>query len=369
MGFYQIDLLILLPVILAVVALLCSITIAFLHSQNSKANKYLVLFFLMIFFSYVIMSFQYTPLYNKLNWYYSFYFFNYSSSLMLFLYVQTSLIKNINVVKQYFLVFVPPIVFLLLILYFIDENYSNNYIDHYNNKYHFIFKIFYELSLYVINLLTILKYTKSVKQSQSSFDLFQYKWIKLIVISSIIFSLYPRFMAVLSNYTSISIENYISYFSAGIFAFIYFMIIYIKFLLNTKNTLAIEIETKINKNKVSEKPNKEQKALYNKILKEIEINKIFIDPDFSLTQLASILNLRSRAISRVINCCSNNNFYDLINSYRIKEAIKIMKKSTDTKLSIKEIMYQVGYNSKSSFNTAFKKQTGKTPSSFRKNHL
>ena len=45
---------------------------------------------------------------------------------------------------------------------------------------------------------------------------------------------------------------------------------------------------------------------------------------------------------------------------------QILKKSKDDKLTVLEAMYQAGFNSKSSFNTAFKKETGQTPTQFRK---
>ena len=59
-------------------------------------------------------------------------------------------------------------------------------------------------------------------------------------------------------------------------------------------------------------------------------------------------------------------FFDFINAYRIKEVQNILKESTDDKLTVLEAMYQAGFNSKSSFNTAFKKETGLTPTEFRK---
>ena len=59
-------------------------------------------------------------------------------------------------------------------------------------------------------------------------------------------------------------------------------------------------------------------------------------------------------------------FFDFINAFRIREAQQVFRESGDDKLTILEVMYQVGFNSKSSFNTAFKKETGQTPSEFRK---
>jgi AraC-like DNA-binding protein len=71
-------------------------------------------------------------------------------------------------------------------------------------------------------------------------------------------------------------------------------------------------------------------------------------------------------LSQLINEGLNQNFFDFVNSYRIEE---IKKQLHDPKLShikIEEIAFQNGFNSKSAFNTAFKKFTQTTPSQFRK---
>ena len=60
----------------------------------------------------------------------------------------------------------------------------------------------------------------------------------------------------------------------------------------------------------------------------------------------------------------NKNFFDYINSYRVAEAKeKIAKEPAQTLL---QIAYAVGFNSKNSFNSAFKKHVGMTPSAYRK---
>ena len=59
----------------------------------------------------------------------------------------------------------------------------------------------------------------------------------------------------------------------------------------------------------------------------------------------------------------NINYYQLINSYRIKNAIKLMSKNTN-KITIFEIVYMVGFNSRSAFYSAFKQETGMTPSQY-----
>jgi AraC-like DNA-binding protein len=58
-----------------------------------------------------------------------------------------------------------------------------------------------------------------------------------------------------------------------------------------------------------------------------------------------------------------------VNGFRIRKAMEILKDPAKKDLTILEILYDVGFNSKSSFNTAFKKYTQTTPTEYRKKHL
>ena len=95
----------------------------------------------------------------------------------------------------------------------------------------------------------------------------------------------------------------------------------------------------------------------------MDTEKPFLQPDFSLPQLADRLKLSVHVVSQVINDSLQKSFFEMTAEYRIEIAKQLLKDQPNIK--IEEIAGQVGYNSKSSFNTAFKKLTGKTPSEFR----
>ncbi|MGB5821279.1 MAG: AraC family transcriptional regulator [Saonia sp.] len=97
--------------------------------------------------------------------------------------------------------------------------------------------------------------------------------------------------------------------------------------------------------------------------------KPYLKDTFNLEKLAKSVSSPSYLTSHIINTGFNTNFPDFINSYRIAEAMTSLKSSDYRHIKISEIAYECGFSSLSSFNTAFKKQTGTTPSNFRKNHL
>jgi len=102
-------------------------------------------------------------------------------------------------------------------------------------------------------------------------------------------------------------------------------------------------------------------------LKEFMLEKEpYLDSDLTIKNLASQMQMEERDLSILINTQLNFNFYEFINNYRVNKAKKILEDRSQSKLTILEILYLVGYNSKSSFNTAFKKATGVTPTAYRK---
>jgi len=97
----------------------------------------------------------------------------------------------------------------------------------------------------------------------------------------------------------------------------------------------------------------------------IEQNKPYLNPALSLAELSAQLKIPARQVSQVINEQLNQNFSDFVNTYRIKEAQKRLENPKEAKETISEVMYEVGFNSKSAFNTAFKKKTGLSPSQYK----
>lgn len=106
-------------------------------------------------------------------------------------------------------------------------------------------------------------------------------------------------------------------------------------------------------------------AILEKLSNVMQTEKPFLQPGFSLPDLAQRLGTTVHTLSQVINESLSKSFFEMTAEYRVEEAKKLLKEKQNIK--VEEIAEQVGYNSKSSFNTAFKKITGKTPSEFRSN--
>ncbi len=104
----------------------------------------------------------------------------------------------------------------------------------------------------------------------------------------------------------------------------------------------------------------------NLLVDYLEGEKSFADPDLKLQDLADHLGIPSYQVSQVINTELQQNFYDLVNSSRVGEAKRRLADPEENQTTITAIAYDVGFNSKSTFNAAFKKHTNMTPSQFRR---
>ncbi|MEQ8237896.1 MAG: FtsX-like permease family protein [Cyclobacteriaceae bacterium] len=120
--------------------------------------------------------------------------------------------------------------------------------------------------------------------------------------------------------------------------------------------------------------NKYQKSTLNPAIKSAILSKLdhvfdgdqfHLRDDASLSSLAHELGATTHHLSQVLNESKQISFQDLLAQYRIRDAKKLLKDKAHQQTKIESIAAMVGYNSKSAFNTAFKKRTGHTPSEFR----
>lgn len=123
--------------------------------------------------------------------------------------------------------------------------------------------------------------------------------------------------------------------------------------------------TQDNKKKTVELSDKTEEH-YQKVLYFMQEEKLYQNPEFSMTMLAEKMSLSNGYLSQIINQKEGKNFFDFVNEYRIKEVKKMLHNTNYNHYSILGIALEAGFKSKSTFNAVFKKITGQTPSTFRK---
>lgn len=94
---------------------------------------------------------------------------------------------------------------------------------------------------------------------------------------------------------------------------------------------------------------------------------MYLNPDLSLRSLAKELDIHPNQLSWLLNESIGKNFNAYINHYRVKEFKRLAKDPSKAHITVIGLAYESGFNSKTVFNTYFKKETGLTPKQFVKN--
>jgi AraC-like DNA-binding protein len=102
-----------------------------------------------------------------------------------------------------------------------------------------------------------------------------------------------------------------------------------------------------------------------KLISYVENHKPFLDRDLSIYELSQMTGIPRHYITQILNEKHKKNFFTFINEYRVKEVIERFYDPKFTNYTILAIAFDAGFNSKATFNSIFKNQTGMTPSQFR----
>lgn len=105
-----------------------------------------------------------------------------------------------------------------------------------------------------------------------------------------------------------------------------------------------------------------------RIVHLMEKDKLYQQPELTLQALSDKLGIQPYQASQLINDGLNKSFYDLVNSNRVEEAKRLLLDPKNMGYTILSIGFEAGFNSKTTFNSVFKKFTGLTPSEFREKH-
>ncbi|MCH9662000.1 MAG: helix-turn-helix domain-containing protein [Bacteroidetes bacterium] len=130
------------------------------------------------------------------------------------------------------------------------------------------------------------------------------------------------------------------------------------------NLLSVEFTKKKTKYKKSGLTPSFSLELKQELLSLLEGDKIYRENNISLAIVSDRLGTTRHNTSQVINEHFGLNFFELVNRYRIEEAMEILKNDTNKNLNIIDVAYEVGFNNKVTFNKSFRKQLSLTPSQY-----
>ncbi len=215
----------------------------------------------------------------------------------------------------------------------------------------------------------LLSHQKNVRLFSSSIETVDLAWLRYFL-----WGLALMLLALLSDYVSeIPQKIYITtliYFLAA-FYLAYFALQQGE-VFSSKPQETLDIKTIIDENETLDSPKKqllseEQLGALKNILSDLMLSeRPYLDSNLSLPKLAEKMKISTHELSYLINIGFNDNFSGFINRYRVEESKRLLTTPQYQHLSMVGIAFEAGFNSKTAFNTAFKKVVGMSPTEFQK---
>lgn len=373
-------------VVLLMTAILCIFFSTFIYAtKKSKSDVFLSAFLLVLAF---------IPIHELILWgatfkiavrdnYPSLYFITgfayYIDTVLLYFYIKSLTLKDFKLTTPDVKHLIPLLLFIsYLVVFFYARPYEER-VSIINDESFAYSPTYIAMDLFckllrvinsVICLLAISNYKNILVSTQSRVEEVSITWLKFLVIGFLTVTLIEFTLSSTKAINFVVTVGVNTFEILGLTGY-YVLFLFVNLLIFTSIRLFSSF-SKV-KQEDSRKLSNSEANIGEQYVEQIKLDmaqaKHFLIPDITLDMLANELNIPAKNLSITLNRQFNKNFYEFINDYRIEEAKLLLAQDENRDKTITEIYLEVGFNSKSVFNTFFKKSVGLTPSQFRKNEL
>lgn len=297
-----------------------------------------------------------------------------------YLYIISVCYSDFKLKPKYLLHLLPFLIVNLVLLprfYTVDAASKISFIQNRQNMIEFRFihiLIHLQIAVYIIAVFRVLRKSKKLYlENYAGKSISSYNWLfQFTIVLTILYTVaLLKNIFKFSDYPHISEWIKIGLLVSSLFVFCWYLF---KALNNPGLFRNVDSKQKLVSELVSEEKNSEHSIVNEREYSEEISNlkrymveqKPYLNSSLTIQDISNEIKIPVRDLSLLINHQLGQHFYDFVNAYRIESAMNILKDETKNRVTILEILYEVGFNSKSSFNTAFKKHTGNTPTSYRK---
>ena len=359
----------------------------------NEINSYLVI---LIYGSLVLLSFLLTtnPLKvnKKANFWFGIFLFLWSTFWFeeIFVLTKINLFNTGSLVGVRFSQFLTPLFFYFSVVYYTNPDFKFKKTDlkylllplifltgliakqldigvNYIEKLLNILLIIYAIYFTIASYLKIKHHKKKIELFSSNTGEINLNWLEYIIIALLILSIF------IGLYNVLFVETNLNIFANSVSLIMIYFVAYntLKqkeiFLLNeNQRNLIINSNQEIDTTKRKVVSDQNLENLKTKLLELMKNKEPFLDAELSLVRLAELSNITPHQLSYVINSGFNENFFLFVNRFRVDKVKELLLSKEKNHLSIMGIAFESGFNSKTSFNTTFKKISSQTPSEFKK---
>jgi len=351
---------------------------------------------IIIYGSLILLSFILTinqlKVNKKANFWFGVFLFLWSTFWLeeLFILTNFSLLDNISSIPLRFFQFLTPIIFYFSIVYYTNPDFkfkkkeliyailpliflfgliTQNKYEHSPITPSLLNTLIIIQALYftVNSYIQIQHHKKSIHLFSSNTNEVDLKWIEYIIIAIFLLSIF------IGIYNLVFDSEYLNLLANIVSLLIIFFVASntLKqkeiFLLNEKErNLIIKTEQQTTPKKRKIISDENLALTKSKLIDVMENKKPYLDTELTLVSLAKLIEITPHQLSYVINVGFNENFFWFVNRYRVQRVKELLLNKDYSNISILGIAYESGFNSKTSFNTTFKKISTQTPSEFKK---
>lgn len=283
--------------------------------------------------------------------------------LIVYYYVVSVIYGKIRLTKKSFLHLIPLFLNGIVFILFLEST------DHKQSLLYIAKSV--AISLYIIYPLIMLKTLAGFYNLKGfSIKVFTYNKKKTALIRLLIFMMTLHFCILVAKYTvPVFVEGSEKVMDIINLCFLMFLGYAISYVIVSEPRTLQYPEEKIGlggfkkygKSKLTRSEAESNVRILNSIM---ENGKPYSDMDFNLTKLSELSKISSHCISETLNGLMEQSFNDYVNNYRVEEFKQLAVKKEFKNYTILALAHEAGFKSKATFNAAFKKFTGETPSQF-----
>ncbi|MFC5282715.1 helix-turn-helix domain-containing protein [Pedobacter alpinus] len=307
---------------------------------------------------------------------------------LLYVYVRAITDFNFRITGKAYLHFLPAILYLVYrltstgvdILVFDKYNLTNEYEDPDFAGWYSALSTLSVLVYLFLSIKHFRAYKQYIKLTTSFADLVSLKWLRNFLYAFGLLTILPIIKDILSNFSFFEKMRYfcpwfyyvafaivVYYIAINAYQAVYIHLRKIEFkpqLLLAYQETGKDLELKPDEEVVVLPVDEKGIELKNGILKLMEDELLFEQPDLTLSDIAEKLATNSVILSKAVNQQFGMNFNDFINQYRVNAVIERIKDPKFKNQTLLAIAFDAGFNSKATFNRAFKKFTNKNPKEY-----
>ena len=358
--------------------------------SEQKSNFWLSLYILLCALYIAPFMFGYSNWYAKDGYREVLFFVPFQQLFLLppviYFYIKTVLYPSFTLSKKEFVHFIPAIIYALYsLVIFVTDVYILDTYYFYEDGRDKDFDLWYQISGFIsmiyylmISLKMYDRYRKTTYQTVSYADAILYKWVQHFLIAFLLLLCIRTLFFIINPEWGGFGKKYWYYLC---FSILFYYISISGLIHSIKSNIAYQIsdifypsiQENVDTSPVISKEQIAEDSHSNELKEQLEemmnTQKAFANPTITLFDLAQDLNTTPKMISQVINKGFQMNFNDFINTYRTEEVIAKLTSGESNSQTLLGITLDSGFNSKSTFNRAFKKHTQLTPKEYIKKNI